>query len=202
MSFAPLRCGRCQTALRGAMFNQAGWSRCPGCRARTEAHVFPAFFDAPGGPSIGPASEDVACAFHPRKAAAATCGRCALPVCALCEVAVDGQSLCPTCANLGGREGRLGPIESEAVRYDALALMLGLWPLILIFTLWICWPVYLLTAAATFYVVVRYWQAPERAFVPRPRAHLVIAALLAGLQLLVAAGLAVLTVKLAPYFRS
>lgn len=184
------------------MFNRAGWSRCPGCRARTEAHIFPAFFDGAREFSVRSANGDAACAFHPHKAAAATCSRCALPVCALCEVAVDGQALCPACANLRGREGRLGPLESEAVRYDALALMLGLWPLILIFTLWIFWPVYLLTAAATFYVVVRYWRAPERAFVPRPRAHLVLAGLLAGLQLLVAAGLAILTVKLAAYFRS
>lgn len=180
------------------MLNQAGWSRCPRCRARTEAHVFPAFL---GGDAhrLRAGNGDVACAFHPGKAAEASCRRCELPLCSLCAVEVDGQSFCPACVNLRGRGGEMGPLESEAVRYDALALMLGGWPLILIFTLWICWPVYFLTAAATLYVVVKYWRAVERAFIPRPRAHLVLAAILAGLQLLVAIGFAVRSVKLGAY---
>lgn len=180
------------------MFNVARWSRCPKCRALTEAHVFPALFGA-GSTRQPTANAEGVCAFHPKKAAVASCRQCARGVCALCEVEVEGETMCPACANLQGREGRLGPLESETVRYDALALMLGLWPLILLFTLWICWPVYLLTAGATFYVVVRYWRAAERAFLPRPQAHLVLAAMLGGLQLLVAAGFAVLTWMFAAY---
>lgn len=183
------------------MFNRAGWSRCPGCRARLETHVFPAFFGRISA-SVAGLAAGAACAFHPRKGAVAACRGCGRFVCALCEVEFNGEAWCPACANLGGGEGRLGPLESEAVRYDQLALMLGFWPLILVFTLWICWPVYFLTAAATFYVVVRHWGAPARAFIPRPRTRLVLAAMMAGLQLLVAAGFAVLTAKFAAHFWS
>ncbi len=156
--------------------------------------MFPAFFRA--GEAVAAKELGTACSFHPGKPAVGTCSRCERPVCGLCELEIGGRRLCPPCANLGGKEGKLGPLETEALRYDRLALIFGLWPLILIFTLWIFWPVYLLTAGVTFYLVVRHWGTPAGAFIPRPRGRLVLAAALAVLQLAVAAGFAWATVLL------
>jgi len=92
-------------------------------------------------------------------------------MCALCDLDLNGQHLCPACLETGKRKGKLKQLENRRVLYDSVALTLALWPL-LIFYLTI------LTAPITIYVVIRRWNAPT-SVVGRTRWRMVLAAVIA-----------------------
>lgn len=180
-------CSRCDGPLRSE--GGGKWTRCQRCGAATQLWVFPAFH-APRHCETRVGPGEGACFSHPAKRAAGACGECDRLVCSLCRIDLGAGCLCPACANRAGSVGNPGPLQNEAVIPDRLALILGLWPLLLFFTLQTVWPVYLLTAGGTFYVVIRFWAAPGGAFLPRPPTRLIFAALFACLQLGVAAACA------------
>ena len=192
MATLPLRCDRCGTAVRGSALNQSALTPCPTCGARLRAWVFPAFFVPPQSGKAAPAvtsTEDASCFFHPRKKAMAACEQCGRFLCGLCEVEIDARKLCPSC--LAARdEGRSALTGNEEVLYDRVAWSFGFLPLV---TLFMLWPVFLITAGVTLYFVIRYWGAPRRALIPRSQTRMALAAVLAVVQLLTAAGLAWLT---------
>ena len=181
-------CDKCQTLLPGAVINTGEPVACPGCHAPLLAQVFPALFRpvTVGQTAETVASdEDASCFYHPAKKAVVPCGRCGRFLCALCDIDLGGdRHFCPGCVEAG----RLGdgkdpqavalPVQRR-MNHDQLALFLAVAPLLLFFTVYFT----LFTAPVALFLAIRYWNEPRRALVPRSRARVVVAALVALLEI-------------------
>ena len=173
---AVVTCTKCGFVLNETLFNQADWSPCPSCTSPLRVEVFPALFD---DPAPAQASQSVvvegeaSCFYHPNKKAVLPCEGCGRFLCALCDVELNGQHLCPACLESGQKKGKLSSLDNRRVLYDSLALTLALVPLTVIL-----WPFTLITAPAAMFVAIRYWRAPG-SVVQRTKARLILAMLLA-----------------------
>jgi hypothetical protein len=174
----PVECPNCKGPLAEYSFNQPGLAPCPICEVKARAYVFPAFFRniTPGADGEALIVETKAsCFYHPQKKAILPCDGCGRFLCALCDCALRGQHFCPACLQAGQKKGKIKHLERERTLYDNIALSLAVYPL-LIFYLTI------ITAPMTLYIALRYWNAP-RSIVHRTRARLVIAILIASLEI-------------------
>jgi hypothetical protein len=68
----------------------------------------------------------VPCGRHAGNAAAASCARCGVFMCALCRIEADGQELCPACFDRLSAEGVLWDSRTRNLDYRGLSLGLGL----------------------------------------------------------------------------
>ena len=150
-----LQCPKCQVSLPVDNLRPHEFVPCPGCTTPLRAIAFPALQHQP----IAAEAEavviagDASCFFHATKRANATCDQCGRFICALCEVEVRGQKLCPTCVTLGRSSGELAQLETSRARWDSRCLNLALVPLLF-------WPVTVLTAPAVLILAVKFWRAP------------------------------------------
>jgi hypothetical protein len=173
-------CTQCGFVLNEAMFNQPDWSPCPSCAAPLRVEVFPTLFtpSVPAQPAQSLVAEgEAGCFYHPNKKAVLPCEICGRFLCALCDVELNGQHLCPSCLATGQKKGKLSNLDNRRVLYDSLALTLALTP----FTV-ILWPFSLITAPATLFIAVRYWRAPG-SVVERTKIRLILALVLALAQI-------------------
>jgi len=140
--------------------------------------VFPALLSAP---AIGRSGEalvsegESSCFYHPEKRAAAACENCGRFLCALCDVDLNGQHLCPACLQTGKRKGKLKQLENRQTRHDSMALTLAIAPMLI---MWLT----IATAPATIYIVIRYWNA-RSSILKRSRWRMVVAFIIAVLQI-------------------
>lgn len=122
MAYTGPQCPRCSVALT-ADWIRTGAITCPYCSGAFEATAF----NPPPRRQIvttevmtvGPDGAN-ACANHTRNAATASCQRCGLFICALCDMDVGAGSYCPTCFERVRTEGTL---QSAARRYRDFATM-------------------------------------------------------------------------------
>jgi hypothetical protein len=119
--------------------------------------------------------DEATCFFHAGKRAVQTCGACGRFVCALCDLEIDGEHLCPTCLSEGRRLGALRKLEQNRVLFDSIALAFAVLPILI-------WPFTCLTAPASLYVVIRYWKSPP-GVLPRTKIRFILAGLLALAQI-------------------
>jgi hypothetical protein len=116
------QCPRCSVALT-ADWIRSGAISCPYCGRGFEATAF----TAPQRKqpvtaqvmTVGPAGAN-SCANHARNAATASCQRCGLFICALCDMNVGTGSYCPSCFERVRTEGTL---QAAARRYRDYATM-------------------------------------------------------------------------------
>jgi len=179
-----LACPRCNAALPETFFNAQELHPCPECTAQVQVDLFPALL-APT--AVGRAGETLivegesSCFYHPTKRAAAACESCGRFLCALCDLDLNGRHLCPGCLKTGRRKGKLKNLENRRMRYDGLAMTLAFAPLLVFYFT-------ILTAPATLYVVIRYWNAPG-SLVRRGRWRMVLAFIVALLEVIAWAAL-------------
>lgn len=156
MSAAALTCPKCRTPLPEAHFNASGPFPCPGCARSVEAAVFPACYQPA---SRGAAAESVfaageaSCFNHPGNRAVVACDSCGRFLCALCDIALDAQHLCPACLNTGRKKGSVRHLESSRTLYGHLALLLALAPLLI-------WPITVITAPLAMFFAIFGWNKP------------------------------------------
>lgn len=158
--------------------NTVGLVACPVCQTPIQAIVFPALVRGPQAVAV---AERVAgeiesdCFYHPNKKAIILCEYCGRFLCALCDVELNNQHLCPTCIETGAKKERIVDLQRQRFLYDSLALSVAGLPLLM-------WPVTLLTAPAALYIAIRYWKKPT-SIVGRTKTRMILAILLATLQL-------------------
>jgi hypothetical protein len=174
-----ITCPKCKAVLGGDYFNQTAAKPCPVCERRLWVEVFPALFrqDAARAPEQILAAGEAACFYHADKKAAVVCDNCGRLVCALCDLELNGQHLCPACLESGAAKGRLQQIQTRRTRHDKVALTLAVAPL-LIFWLTI------FTAPAAVFYSLWHWKSPGSLAPSRPRLIFSAAIIIGVLEIL------------------
>ena len=177
MSSGYVACAGCTRFLPPDYENAGEFVRCPSCLEEQRVFAFPTLRRAGAGVASAQvlSAGDASCFYHTHKQAVVECGACGRFLCALCDVEIGGAHRCPGCLESGKQKGTADTIENRRTLYDGLALALAIVPVLV-------WPVTLLTAPATLFVVVRYWRRPL-SILPRTRVRFVIAALTALAQI-------------------
>jgi hypothetical protein len=109
-------------------------------------------------------TDQATCFFHPDKALQVCCHRCGRFVCALCDLQLGNEHVCPTCFERGRADA--GPNASTAewryrdVLYDSIASTVG-WGWILF------WPTFVVALPAVIFLHVKYRKAPRSYLIPR-----------------------------------
>jgi len=160
------------------MFNQPDLAPCPACGVPVQVEIFPALFRPTargrGGEALM-AERESSCFYHPQKKAVVPCQGCGRFLCALCDCELHGEHFCPACLEVGRQKGRITRLENKRMLYDGVALSLAILPLLIFYFT-------IITAPMALYIAIRYWNAP-RSIVHRTRIRLVLAILLATLQI-------------------
>lgn len=173
-----VRCTKCYKPLPPSLVGAGGAFACPFCSTALELLVFPAIHRRIGRGAAAEAAlldGESTCFFHPEKKAAVVCGGCGRFLCALCDVPVGGQHLCPRCVEAGQTKMTLTTFEKYRTSYPSLALTCAFLPLLI-------WPFTLLTAPATVFLVFFGWRKPPSVTGRRRRVALIVALLVALVQ--------------------
>jgi hypothetical protein len=142
--------------------SKSGWQACPYCQKRLQMRVWGAVQQ---NTNTAPALTDQAtCFFHPDKAFQACCQRCGRVVCALCDLQLGAEHVCPTCFERGRTSSGTEPGKAEwrhrDVLFDSVAVTIG-WGWILF------WPVYVAAFPGAIFLHAKYRKAPRSYLIPR-----------------------------------
>jgi hypothetical protein len=171
-------CTKCRAPLPPVLYNLAELRPCPNCGAAVQVEVFPAALRSAGPGSAGEAvliEGEASCFYHPAKKAVVPCESCGRFLCAICDIELSGQHLCPACLESGRKKGRLQQLENRRTLYDNLALATAFYPLL---TVWGT----LIGAPIALYLSIRYWNAPSSA-IPRSKWRFILAIVIALAEL-------------------
>jgi hypothetical protein len=139
-----------------------GWQICAFCDKRLQIRVWPVVRQSANAVSAMP--EQATCFFHPEKAFQACCQRCGRFVCALCDLQLGAEHVCPTCFERGRADSGLNSGKAEwrhrDVLYDSIAVTIG-WGWILV------WPAFIAAIPAVIVLHVKYRKAPGSYLIPR-----------------------------------
>ncbi|HEX6804820.1 MAG TPA: hypothetical protein VF133_14165 [Terriglobales bacterium] len=141
---------------------ETGWQSCPSCANRLQAYLWPVLRQNTSAAVA--LSDQATCFFHPDKAFQACCQRCGRFVCALCDLQLGVEHVCPTCFERGrahsGVEAGTAEWRYRDVLYDSIAVTVG-WVWILI------WPTFVAALPAVIFLHVKYRKAPRSYLIPR-----------------------------------
>ena len=159
--------------LPAAQWNTGGFTPCPECGVPTWVEVFPALLRPIATGAAGEvilADGEAGCFYHAQKRAVVHCQSCGRFLCALCDVELNGQHLCPACLDSGQRKGKIIDLENKRFLYDSAALSLAVLPLLL-------WPFTLFTAPGAIFFAIYGWNR-STSVVARTRIRAVLAILI------------------------
>lgn len=171
-------CPKCHTILPEQVINTGAVDPCPACSIRIQVDVFPAFFkpvETGGAGETILVDGEASCFYHPKKRATVPCASCGRFLCALCDVDLKGEHICPTCLETGQKKGKLIDLENRRTLYDSAALSLALLPLLM-------WPVTLITAPAAIVTAIYAWNKPS-SIIGRTRFRIYLAILFSLLEI-------------------
>ena len=141
---------------------QNGWQKCPYCGKQLQICVWTVA--RPNTNAAIVLSEQATCFFHPDKAFQACCQRCGRFVCALCDLQLGAEHVCPACFERGRGSSGANPGKAEwrhrDVLYDSIALTVG-WGWILF------WPTIVAAIPTVIILHVKYRKAPRSSLIPR-----------------------------------
>jgi hypothetical protein len=142
--------------------SETGWQFCPSCTNQLQVYLWPVVRQNTNAATA--LSDQATCFFHPDKAFQACCQRCGRFVCALCDLQLGAEHVCPTCFERGradsGAEAGKGEWRYRDVLYDSIALTVG-WAWILF------WPTIIVAIPAAIFLHVKYRKAPRSYLIPR-----------------------------------
>src|SRR5258705_2393641 len=123
-----IACPKCHTPVPESSVNSGHLEKCSSCSVPLQVEVFPALFQ---GIQTGKTGETIvvegeaSCFYHPQKRASIPCSSCGRFLCALCDVELNGQHICPVCLDVGQKKGKLTELENKRTLYDSAALSLA-----------------------------------------------------------------------------
>ncbi len=140
----------------------SGWQSCPYCQKWLQILVWPVVRQNTNAAVA--LSDQATCFFHPDKAFQACCQRCGRFVCALCDLQLGAEHVCPACFEHGRADSGVEASKAEwryrEVLYDSIALTVG-WGWILF------WPVIVAAIPTVIFLHVKYRKAPRSYLIPR-----------------------------------
>jgi hypothetical protein len=140
----------------------AGWRSCPYCEKRLQIRAWPVIRNSVNAAAAMP--DQATCFFHPDKAFQACCQRCGRFVCALCDLQLGADHVCPTCFERGRVDSVLNGSKAEwrhrDVLYDSIAVTIG-WGWILF------WVLFVVALPTAIILHVKYRKAPRSYLIPR-----------------------------------
>jgi len=138
------------------------WQSCPYCQKWLQIRIWPMVRQ--NSNAVSALSDQATCFFHPDKAFQACCERCGRFVCALCDLQLGVEHVCPTCFERGradsGAEAGKAEWRYRDVLYDSIALTVG-WAWILI------WPAIVAALPAVIFLHMKYRKAPRTYLIAR-----------------------------------
>jgi hypothetical protein len=141
---------------------KTGWQTCPYCEKQLQIRVWGSVQQ--NANAAAALSDQATCFFHPDKAFQACCQRCGRFVCALCDLQLGAEHVCPACFERGRANSVAGAGTAEwrhrDVLYDSIAVTIG-WGWILF------WPVFVAAFPAAIFLHVKYRKAPRSYLIPR-----------------------------------
>ncbi|MBD3420646.1 MAG: hypothetical protein GF398_11065 [Chitinivibrionales bacterium] len=177
-----LICPACQAPFDHTLAEITTDYECRQCSTRMQVTVFPAFYRKPqvvSAQKVVEASQEAACYHHADKRAVVACDSCGKFLCSLCEIEIDKHRLCPDCLSREKMDGDNKNLQTGNVLYDKIALVLALYPLLLIFAAYFT----VITAPIALFITLRYWKK-QRSIVPRSSIRFAIAFLLSVLEII------------------
>ncbi|WP_028314912.1 hypothetical protein [Desulfatibacillum aliphaticivorans] len=168
-----VNCPLCQAGLKPAVFNTGGPEPCPLCDAKIQVEVFPALTrpEEEVLRSEALVDDQAGCFFHPGKKAVRVCDVCGRFICALCDLDINGDHLCPQCLETGKKKGSIESLDLNRMRWDKLALLIAVVSYITsVFSGFF--------ALLTMFIIFKYWNAP-RSITGNTRVRFIIAFLIA-----------------------
>jgi hypothetical protein len=140
----------------------SAWQSCPYCQKQLQLRIWPVIRQ--NNNATAAMSDQATCFFHPEKAFQACCQRCGRFVCALCDLQLGAEHVCPACFERGRANSGVEAAKAEwryrDVLYDSIALTTG-WGWILF------WPVVLAAIPTVIVLHVKYRKAPRSYLIPR-----------------------------------
>lgn len=176
------QCLHCELTLTPELYNQPAPVPCPRCHTPLLARAFPATLRQLPTGSAGElltSAELSSCFFHPNKKAEVSCAQCGRFLCALCDLEVEGKHLCPSCLETGMKKQTMATFRTGVTRWDNIAVLLTIVPLISIAGLYFT----MFTSAAALFIALWKWNSPRERLVDRGRGRMIMALILALLQL-------------------
>ena len=155
----PVVCPACSLPVPAEAFSSSDFVACPGCRMPLLARVFPALLRPIQAGTSGERITDAgqaACFYHPQKTAHVPCDACGRFICALCDLELHGQHLCPSCVESGRRKGTLTTFESRRVLWDNIALSVAVLPIATL----ALWFLSVVSAPAAIFLAIYGWRKP------------------------------------------
>lgn len=150
-------CPRCTSPLPDWLLRDSHIdSLCPQCQAPLEVYSFPALYRPPEKLDLSQLalSEGDACCYeHSTKKASSLCSNCGRFLCALCEVPIGNEILCPDCVNRQKAPSHQAALETQRTLYDSIALALATWPLLIFYFV-------VITAPLSVGVAIYGWKRP------------------------------------------
>ena len=142
---------------------ETGWQFCPSCANRVQACSWPIVRQKANAAAA--ISDQATCFFHPDKAFQACCQRCGRFVCALCDLQLGAEHVCPACFERGrgaqsGAEASSAEWRYRDVLYDSIASTVG-WGWVLF------WPAIIAAIPAVIVLHVKFRKAPRSYLIPR-----------------------------------
>jgi hypothetical protein len=138
------------------------WQSCPYCQKWLQIRVWPIVRQNSNAASAH--ADQATCFFHPDKAFQACCQRCGRFVCALCDLQLGAEHVCPACFERGqadsGAEAGTAEWRYRDVLYDSIAFTVG-WVWIIV------WPAIVAALPAVIFLHVKYGKAPRSYLIPR-----------------------------------
>jgi len=154
---AALTCPHCSLDIPA----DSRWQTCPYCQKWLAIRLWPIIRQ--NSNPVSALSDQATCFFHPDKVFQACCQRCGRFVCALCDLQLGADHVCPSCFERGRNDsGPAGTAEwrYRDVLYDSIASTLG-WGWIVV------WPTIVVALPAAIFLHVKYRKAPRSYLIPR-----------------------------------
>lgn len=138
----------------------AEWQSCPYCQKPLQIRMWPIVRRSTNAAVA--LTDQATCFFHPDKAFQACCQRCGRFVCALCDLQLGAEHVCPACFERGrsGSEASKAEWRYRDVLYDSIAFTTG-WVWILF------WPTFVIALPVVIFLHAKYRKAPRSYLIPR-----------------------------------
>lgn len=128
---------KCKAPLDSSIWNRDGHHTCPECSNEVEVLTFPArdLSDSGNGSNSSSArvidQSESTCYVHQENRAQAVCHECGKFMCSLCEISLEGKSMCPSCLNSARQENpqeHLVKQSPNVVSITGMCAAIGLLP--------------------------------------------------------------------------